>query len=147
MTIRFVRIAGEKDRIYVKRSDGTELSWTFPSFGNEIPHDMVHLVVEKYFGLREGFWGRVDRGVDPKIVNQQANREGGKDKYAGFGEDLSELYLAETLAALASGYRDPAKFPEGVTETSFADVDRELYDLRVQWRSLLPKGTIELTFP
>ena len=147
MTIRFVRIAGEKDRVYVRRSDGSETSWTFPTFGNEVPHDMVHLVVEKHFRLRQGFWGRVDRGVDPKVINEQANRKGGKDKYAGFGEDLSELYLAETLAALASGYRDPKQFPPDVTEESFTPVDRELNELRAKWCTLLPKGTIELSFP
>lgn len=163
MNIRFVRIAGQADRIYVKRSNGTDLGWDFPSLGNEIPHDMMHLVVETAFGLRQGFWGRVDAGVDPKRVNEMANRRGGPDKYAGFGDDLSELYLAEALAGLSWAMREltPAdrygmfltncekssiEAPARVTADSLAAIEHRINDLRAQWRRLLPKGTMELTF-
>src|SRR5262245_15511481 len=96
--VAFVRRQGERDRVHVKRPDTTERPWVFPTFGDMVPHDLVHLVVESAFGVRRGFWGRVDAGVDPGRVNAQANRAGGRDKYAGFGEDLRELYLAEGLA-------------------------------------------------
>src|SRR6478736_3934875 len=92
---RFVRTVGERDRVYVRRSDGSETSWVFPSFGDGLPHDLVHLVVEQDFGVRDGFWGRVDRGVEPAAINAEANRVGGKGKYAGFGPDLQQLLLAE----------------------------------------------------
>ena len=163
MTIRFVRIAGQADRIYVKRSNGSEVAWDFPTFGNEIPHDMVHLVVESLFGLSKGFWGRVDAGVDPKKVNEMANRRGGANKYAGFGENLSELYLAEALAGLSWQLREltPADRlaafrttceklsltpPPNVTEESLAAAEGRINELRAEWRARLPKGTLELTF-
>jgi len=163
MKIRFVRIAGQRDRIYVTRSNGSELGWDFPSLGGEIPHDMMHLVVETAFGLRNGFWGRVDSGVDPKKVNEMANRQGGKDKYAGFGDDLSELYLAEALAGLSWQIREltpnerHAMFVANcdklsmrpradITADSLAAVEHRINELRAQWRGLLPKGTMELTF-
>jgi hypothetical protein len=158
--IRFVRIAGRADRIHVKRTDGSEASWTFPSYGAEVPHDMVHLVVEKFYGLRDGFWGRVDKGVDPVKINEQANRKGGKlaEKYAGFGDDLTELYLAEALAGLSWGIREltPAErfamlakqenLPTHVTAESLAVVEHKLNELRGRWRALVPKGTMELSF-
>ncbi len=159
MTIRFVRIAGEADRIYVKRSDGTETWWTFPSFGSEVPHDLVHLVVESKFGIRDGFWGRVDAGVDPLEVNRQANRKGGANKYEGFGSDLTGLYLAEALAGLSWQLRELSgndrlemfrrmseTAPPTVNATSLDEVQQRLNELRAQWRALLPKGTLELTF-
>jgi len=163
MKIRFVRIAGQPDRIYVKRSNGTELGWDFPSLGGEIPHDMMHLIVETAFGLRNGFWGRVDAGVDPKKVNEMANRRGGPNKYAAFGDDLSELYLAEALAGLSWQLREltPAdryaffltsceklslEARADVTADSLAAVEHRINELRAQWRGLLPKGTMELTF-
>ena len=163
MVIRFVRIAGHADRIYVKRSNGSEVSWEFPSLGNEIPHDMTHLVVETMFGLGNGFWGRVDAGVDPKRVNEMANRRGGPNKYAAFGDDLSELYLAEALAGLTWAMREltPADRlatflatcekqsltpPSNVTAESLAAAERRMNELRAEWRKLLPKGTLELTF-
>ena len=74
----FVRVAGQRDRIYVLRSDGSEVSWVFPTYGDMVPHDLVHVVVESAFGLKNGFWGRVDAGVDPA-----------RDPEGGFGALLS----------------------------------------------------------
>src|SRR5215470_13391580 len=103
MEVSFVRSQGQRDRIYVRRTNGTEVSWVFPTFGNYIPHDLVHLVVEAAFGLRQGFWGRVDAGVDPARINAEANRMGGANKYAAYGPDQVELMIAEMLAATRWG--------------------------------------------
>ncbi|EYF03497.1 hypothetical protein [Chondromyces apiculatus] len=70
----FVRVQGQHDRIYVHRGDGSEVSWTFPSAGHFLPHDLFHLVAEGAFGLRHGFWGRVGDGIDPARINDEANR-------------------------------------------------------------------------
>jgi len=162
MTIRFVRIVGQPDRIYVKRTDGSETAWDFPTLGGEIPHDMVHLVVESMFDLRKGFWGRVDAGVDPRRVNEMASRKG-THKYDGYGDDLHDLFVAEILASLMWQMREltPADRlaaflsncekqsltpPPQVTEESLAAVEQRLNELRRQWRALAPKGTLELTF-
>src|SRR5262249_37159052 len=98
MEVSFVRVRGQRDRIYVHRTDGSEVSWGFPTYGDELPHDLIHLVVEAAFGVRRGFWGRVDAGADPARVNDEANRLGGAEKYRGFGDDRAELLLAEGLA-------------------------------------------------
>src|SRR5262249_43475150 len=103
MRIRFVRTAGAPDRVYVRRSNGSETSWSFPPYGDAGPHRLVHVVVEAEFEIGDGFWGRVDRGVDPARINAEANRTGGKEKYAGFGDDLRGLYLAEAVANLSWG--------------------------------------------
>ena len=108
MRVRFVRTAGAPDRVYVRRSDGSETSWSFPTYGDAVPHDMVHIVVEEVFGLREGFWGRVDRGVDPARINADANGSGGPNKYAGFGHDLRGLYLAGDWVGEGSMLSDAA---------------------------------------
>jgi len=161
LTARFVRTAGQPDRVYVRRSNGSEVSWSFPSFGADLPHDLVHLVVERAFGVKNGFWGRVDAGVDPARVNAMANRIGGRDKYAGFGDDLRELYLAETLAnlswpivelsdedrknlALAEASKHQIELPSNVTIDSLRTVREELDLLRGRWRLLGQKGTLEL---
>src|SRR5258706_12059736 len=103
MRIRFVRTSGAPDRVYVRRSDGSETSWSFPTYGDAVPHDLVHLVVEDAFAIADGFWGRVDRGVDPARINADANRTGGTNKYAGLGDDLRGLYLAEPLPNFSLG--------------------------------------------
>jgi hypothetical protein len=43
----------------------------FPSYGDGLPHDLCHLVVEDGLGLSEGFWGLVDQHVDVCVVNNQ----------------------------------------------------------------------------
>jgi len=155
MTIRFVRIAGERDRIYVRRSNGTEVSWSFPTFGDGVPHDLAHLVVESRFGLRHGFWGRVDDGVDPQKINDEAKRIGGRDRYKGFGRDQRELYLAEALATLgwltdenqllkAHEFADDLGIE--LRDETFDEVRVDLAELTLRWRKLLPKGTLEMTF-
>ena len=164
MRVAFVRTRGQADRFYVTRSNGSETSWSFPTFGDGLPHDLVHLVVESRLGISKGFWGRVDAGVDPRVVNEQANRKGGKDKYAAFGEDLRELYLAEALAGLPWSMdeisdeerlatarqaceRMGVALPANVTAEALATIRGELAMHASRWRSLGAKGTIELTFP
>ena len=159
----FVRIAGERDRIYVTRSDGSEVSWSFPSYGDGLPHDLVHWVVESCCGLRAGFWGRVDGGADPAAITVQANRVGGKDKYAAFGPDQAELYLAEALAnagwsqegvtddeireAVVAECRRLELPPRVLSATETERIRATLHDLARRWRSLLPKGSLSVRFP
>ena len=95
----FVRTIGERDRIYVVRSDGSHVNWAFPTYGDALPHDLIHLVVEAAFGLAHGFWGRVDAGADPGAIMADANRRGGSNKYSAFGSDRSELLLSEAPPA------------------------------------------------
>lgn len=100
MDLRLVRTPGQHDRAYVRLDDGQERSWTFPSYGPMLPHDLVHLLVEVGFGVEDGFWGRVAAGLDPAQINAEASRVGGKDKYSGFGADRAGLLLAEGYAGL-----------------------------------------------
>ena len=158
MEVSFVRTQGQRDRIYVKRSNGTEVSWVFPTFGNYIPHDLVHLVVEAAFGLCNGFWGRVDAGIDVARINADANRIGGVNKYASFGPDQADLYAAEALAAtrwgdstltdsdlLASIAAANAKRAR-VTLERIELVRRTLDGLCARWIELLPKGALRIEF-
>jgi len=163
MIIRFVRTAGAPDRVYVRRTNGSQTSWSFPTYGDALPHDMVHLVVEEAFQIADGFWGRVDRGVDPARVNAEANRIGGANKYKGFGDDLRGLLLAETVANLSWGISEISDeqrlqqvadecekhgiaMPPLVDAARLQRVRTRLAELSAQWRALGPKGTLELTF-
>jgi hypothetical protein len=157
--VAFVRTVGEPDRLYVKRSDGTEAHWSAPTYGEALPHDLVHLVVESAFDLSRGFWGRVDEGVDPKIVSEQANRKGGADKYAAYGSDQAELVLAEALAtapwsedrvdagiAEAFARMRASSPPPPVSAERVREVRAVLAALTTRWRDLRPKGALHLAF-
>jgi hypothetical protein len=154
----FVRTVGERDRIYVTRSNGSEVSWAFATYGESLPHDLVHLVVEAAFGLRRGFWGRVDEGVDPGRVSDAANRIGGKKKYAAYGDDQAELMTAEALAAelvraearvvdvRAACTRFGVAAPATLNESLVARTRGLLAELEQRWRRLRPKGALDLCF-
>ena len=163
MMVSFVRVRGQRDRIYAHRSDGTEVSWVFPSYGDGLPHDLVHLVVEAAFGLRHGFWGRGAAGDDPAVINDEANRACGPDKYRGFGADRTELLLAEGLAAgpwFDPEISDAARLDRvaesvrrvGAQPPASLSLDRviaartALEALRARWRAFGEKGTIRLVF-
>lgn len=156
MEVRVVRTPGQHDRVYVRLDDGQERSWSFPSYGPMLPHDLVHLLVEVSFGLEDGFWGRVAAGLDPAQINAEAKRVGGKEKYAGFGQDRAELILAEgyaglpwsapdldddTLyATLGENLRRMGQPTPPFDAARFAAARRALDDARSLWASLNPRG-------
>ena len=159
----FVRTVGERDRIYVTRSDGSVVSWVFPTYGDVPPHDMIHLIVESAFGVTQGFWGRVDAGADPGVIAARANRISGGNKYAAFGDDLSGLQLAEALAnpgwlindnsaealqnqIVAACRKARVAIPVLLSTERTAQVRTVLRHLARQWRGLNPKGAIQLLF-
>jgi hypothetical protein len=158
MEISFVRTQGSPDRVYARRTGGGQVSWAFPSYGGQVPHDLVHLLVETAFGLKNGFWGRVDAGVDVARLNADANRKGGPGKYAGFGPDQAELYIAEFLAgtrwrdaeltnvqlAAALARMLPRLAP--VSTDRILSIRSTLDRLCARWAALVPKGTLEARF-
>jgi len=162
MQVTFARTVGSPDRIYVQRSNGEEASWTFPSYGDGLPHDLVHLVVEAAFGLSRGLWGLVDAGADMARINAEANRKGGPNKYSALGPDQRDILLSEALAAAMSGMfesedqrleyvtsacRNLGFEPTvAVTGERLQQVLSALADLRERWRALKPKGSLRFRF-
>ena len=97
----FVRNRGDRDRVYVTRSDGTSTGWDFPTYGDGLPHDLCHLVVEDGLGLAGGFWGLVDQHVDVGLVNNEPTlMRDGKPLVEQPGVDFTGLTQAEEAVAL-----------------------------------------------
>lgn len=161
MRVTFVRTAGARDRIYVARDDGTELAWDFASYGEGLPHDLVHLVVESRFAITRGVWGRVAAGADLGRINALANRRGGKDKYAELGSEPEQLLLAEAvanapwlraddaevLAAIHVALKPIGAVRDTITLASIASVQAELASLRDRWRGLGDRGALAFDYP
>jgi len=167
----FVRRRGRRDRVYVRRDDGTSTGWQFPAYGDSPPHDLCHLIVEEELGLTDGFWGLVDQGVDVALVNNRATLvRDGKPLGHQAGCDLSGLREAEAavaalvgaavdteeLARLASWERPPAPVdgpgfpgtdpPIRVTPAAAATIADRLLGLAKRWRALGDGGAIRLMF-
>jgi hypothetical protein len=56
-----------EDRIAIVLANGRQLDSTFPKKGF-IPHDAVHLFVERELGLNNAFWGMVASGNHPEEI-------------------------------------------------------------------------------
>jgi len=104
LEVTFVRKRGSRDRVYVTRSDGTSTGWDFPSYGDGLPHDLCHLVVEDGLGLSEGFWGLVDHHAEVGLVNNETTlMRNGRPLVDEPGMNFSGLVQAEEAVALLAG--------------------------------------------
>jgi hypothetical protein len=75
--------------------------------GPSLPHhDLAHCVVERRFGLKEGFFGKIARGYTPAQLSD-------KEIVKGLGpESLAAEILARALQALTSGSCTADQFEE-----------------------------------
>jgi len=136
--------------MYVTRAAGTSTGWDFPSFGDLLPHDLCHLVVEEELRLKDGFWGLVDNGVEVRLVNNQATLiRDGKPLIEHPEADLAGLMEAEAAVAALSGLAatEAAGLPEATPPEAVARIRRRLETLAAQWRALDDGGAaITLSF-
>ena len=165
MRIVALRTGEERDRVYVHLDDGSEVSWSWASYGDALPHDLVHWVIESRLGLVEGFWGLVASGVDPARVSKAAERIAtGVHLRDLTARDTSELVQAEMLTAAvnALGWQSPhealaalvescegfgVELPEGFDAGRLTSVAAEVDSWAERWRALWPGDSLELEFP
>lgn len=63
------------DAIAITRKDGSRAQTRFPKKG-PIPHDGVHVIVERALGFRRAFWGHVADGRQPEEIAKLAAEAG-----------------------------------------------------------------------
>lgn len=87
-----------EDRIAIVHADGRRMETTFPKKGF-IPHDAVHLFVERELGLKGAFWGMVAAGRHPEEIAGIAKAAGHASASRNTVPDASivELLQAERL--------------------------------------------------
>jgi hypothetical protein len=165
MQLTAVRGSEERDRVYVHRDDGTEVSWSWPSYGRSLAHDLVHWVVESEMSLDEGLWGLVADGVDPSRVNKAAERIATGVRLRDLSDrDLTQLIQAEHLAACLgrttwAGREDAVAYVAeqceefGVPGVAGLDVEAvtrmeaRVDDLNRRWQATAPDAGLVLAWP
>jgi hypothetical protein len=165
MQLTAVRGTEDRDRVYVTRDDDTEVFWTWPSYGRDLPHDLVHWVVESEVHLDQGFWGLVASGVDPTRVNKSAERIASGVRLRDLaGLDLTQLIQAEHLSVLVSratwsSIDDAITYvndqcesfgvdrPEGLDPRSAERMVQRCAELNRNWQAVAPDAGLVLAWP
>jgi hypothetical protein len=142
MRVTFVRTIGNRDRVYVRFPDGREKSWPFPSYGENLPHDLVHLIVERAFAISDGVWGHVARGgelgkTEPLYVAEIfANAPWLRPDE---GDPLE--HIARELAQ--RGHEPPPALTRERVDLVRAELERATAD----WRALADRGGLTFDYP
>lgn len=112
MQVRFTRLKDGWQEVAILRDGACPPPFRFPPKG-PVPHDATHLFVERAFGLKRGFWGRVAAGQDPHAIEEEARAGGHASAKRALlpAPELVELLQAERLvecfeAELWSGAND-----------------------------------------
>jgi len=159
--ITFTHTGGGKDWVHVLRDDGTPLRWPWPSYGTELPHDLLHYVVETRLDIRHGFWGLVADGVDFGWLSRVADQiHAGAEPDLRSGVDLSDLIGVEcVLQALTSqtdaeclrrvrrcSKRHDVPVPPGLTEATLGQLRAEVHGLEARWQPLAAGRSLVLPY-
>jgi hypothetical protein len=144
LTATFVRHRGGRDHIYVQRANGTELHWQFPTYGDGLPHDLVHLVVESGLGMTGGFWGLIDDGAEITLVDNEATIVGASDDWSGLR--LAEAAVASFGAESSGGVAQNYTIPSSYAPEPLVAIRQRLVALQAEWAALPDRGSLRLTF-
>lgn len=153
MEITFTRTGGRDDWISVYRDDGTPLRWPWPSADRQLPHDLVHFVVETDLRMSQGFWGRVAAGADFGTVSELADRLVAGDR-GEEGSTAAELAQVEGIVQAVLEPEEAASdeelvtrvtewcqerqvpAPESLCALTLARIRSRLRTVEQQWRAL-----------
>ena len=159
LTLRFHRRADSAAQLVLVREDGTFTAGAIgPASGYGPVHDLAHYVVERTFGLGEGFLGLVasgweisdfevkgtarrlpDEAILAEVMAGELSREEMMGQY-GSAEDFAwavESYLRQGR---------PGYTPPTITAALFDAMRTELGELHRRWYEVPPGGVMELSF-
>ena len=172
MKVRFVRTGVRRYAVFVA-PEGTPPGAMdpAPAYDDDIPHDLVHYVVEAELGLANGVYGRAAQGagtfvasaqpgVDARERARMQRKRGRRERALGAegARDASDLAESERLAGLCdvawrrkhSQRRDPLRSAPTLRTEDLAKVDRIVTRLDLVaplWRALPVGGELVFEWP
>jgi len=129
----------------VERDDGVVFTMRGAGGGSDLPHDLVHAVVEQQLGVGDGVWGCVADGV---VWGSMTHLSGRRPPHAAERSDRlkrersASVQRAEALAGLvgrlaAGGDVLPGEIPgTGMPRAALSAAAEELGNVRRRWADL-----------
>jgi hypothetical protein len=153
MQVRFERTGHRRYAVAVLRSQHGDLRMDpAPGYSELIPHDLVHLVVEKEFGLRQGIFGQLAAGgnagtfvpTDELRTKAWARQVERRNRSTGRDLERSEDLAAQVyprwlrhsghLPGSQYVHQDPP--PTDLSDTELRRAFTHLDELSRKWRAL-----------
>ena len=142
----------------VERDDGVVFAMRGAGGGRDLPHDLVHALVETELGVADGIWGCIADGVVWKSMRHVSGRQPphAAERSARLKKERSEVVMqAEGLADLVSRLARGAPVVRGeAADSGFAPVRLEpaAAELRAagrRWADLRPgeEWTLDWSVP
>ena len=98
-----------RDRVQVVRADGSKTEWEFPKYGDALPHDLVHFIVEQELARLNGFWGPIDDGAEVVFVHDQAILSHSGEALCEPAVNLSQASATRLIEAKAARCTAPVR--------------------------------------
>ncbi|MGY1802477.1 hypothetical protein ACI78T_04250 [Blastococcus sp. SYSU D00922] len=156
MRLTFTRMADRRPvETHVERDDGVVFAMRGAGGGADLPHDLVHALVETELGITDGIWGCVADGV---VWNSMRHVSGRQPPHAAVRsarlkkERAAAIQRAEGVADLVSRLARGAEVLPGETASSGFPVARleaaavALRGAGVRWSQLRPGATETLVW-
>jgi hypothetical protein len=153
----FERVDDRRYRIGIRRDGRHDVGADVPMRGApghaDLPHDLIHFVVEEQAGLRLGIYGQVAAGSDcggffsPAPADRHPARDAKRSARIGRA-GRSEVASSERLAALAHRGWIEAGADDSDLSPSLRDaINQRLANVLDQWRATPPGGRLALAWP
>jgi hypothetical protein len=140
----------------VERDDGVVFAMRGAGGGADLPHDLVHLLVETELGIPDGIWGCIADGVvwgsmrhvsgrrPPHATERSQRLKRERAAAIGRAEHLADLVhrLAEGAEVLPSQLATA-----GLPAERLDDAARALRDATARWAALAPGQTLVVERP
>ncbi|WP_091563907.1 hypothetical protein [Klenkia taihuensis] len=152
MRVVFERMADRRPVVTpLTRDDGVAFTLRGAGGGEDLPHDLVHLLVETELGVRDGIWGCIADGVvwgsmthvsgrQPPQARPRSERLK-KERRDAIGRAET---LADAVARLSRGEAVPAQQVAWVPAAELHRAAAALREARSRWRALRPGETWDL---
>ncbi|TFV66993.1 UNVERIFIED_ORG: hypothetical protein E4P37_04540 [Bacillus sp. AZ43] len=157
MRLTFTRMADRRPvETLVERDDGVVFLMRGAGGGADLPHDLVHVLVEESLGIDDGIWGCVADGVVWGSMRHVSGRQPphAADRSAQLKKQRNAaIQHAEAVADLVSRLARGAEVLPGQVASSGlapARAEEAVAALRAaarRWRELPPGGTWVVEWP